>query len=65
MDLIPVEKCTWKYLRASGQKRKTMQAVLAFFKKTIKTQTTFTFVIQGVGIILFDFTLNYGNKNNF
>jgi len=62
VDLIPVGKCTWKYFQASGRKRKTMQAVLEFAKQNYKNTDFFYFRYPGAGSLLFDFTLNYGNK---
>jgi hypothetical protein len=65
VDLIPVEKCTWKYFRASGQKRKTMQAVLSFAKQQYKNTNIFYFRYPGAGSLLIDFISNYGNKTIF
>ena len=65
VDLSPVEKCTWKYFRASGQKRKTMQAVLAFAKQQYKNTDFFYFRYPGAGILLYEFTSNYGNRTIF
>lgn len=65
VDLIPVEKCDWRYFRASGQKRKTMQVVLAFAKQNNKNTDFFYFRYPGAGSLLKEFTLKFGNKTIF
>ena len=65
VDLIPVEKCTWKYFQASGRKRKTMQAVLAFAKQNHKNTDFFYFRYPGAGSLLKEFTSRFGNKTVF
>ncbi len=65
VDLIPVEKCKWKYFRSSGQKRKIMQAVLSFAKKNYKNTDYFYFRYPGAGSLLYEFTSNYGNRTIF
>lgn len=65
VDLIPVEKCTWKYFQASGRKRKTMQAVLAFAKQNHKNTDFFYFRYPGAGSLLKEFASRFGNKTIF
>jgi hypothetical protein len=65
VNLIPVEKCTWKYFRASGQKRKKMQAVLKYAKQKYKDSDYFFFRYPGAGSLLTKFTSKYGNKTIF
>lgn len=65
VDLLPVEKCGWKYFRASGQKRKTLQAVLAYAKQKYTNTDFFYFRYPGAGSLLAEFTKKYGNKTIF
>jgi glycosyltransferase involved in cell wall biosynthesis len=65
VDLIPVEKCDWKYFRASGQKRKTMHAVLAYAKQKYSDTDFFYFRYPGAGSLLAGFTKKYGIKTVF
>ncbi len=64
-DLIPVARCKWKYFRVSGQKIKTMQAVLTFAKQNHKNTDFFYFRYPGAGNLLKNFTTRFGNKTIF
>jgi hypothetical protein len=65
VDLIPVEKCNWKYFRASGQKRNTMLAVLGYTKSKLHDIDLFYFRYPGAGSLLAIFTKLFGNKTVF
>jgi hypothetical protein len=65
VDLIPVEKCTWKYFRASGQIRKTMLAVIKFANTQYQETNFFYFRYPGAGSLLNHFTKNFGYKTLF
>jgi hypothetical protein len=65
VDLIPVEKCTWKYFRASGQKRNTLLTVLKYANEKFNDVGFFYFRYPGAGSILTKFILKFGNKTIF
>jgi len=65
VDLIPVQKCNWKYFRASGQKRNTMLAVLGYAKSKFQDIELFYFRYPGAGSLLESFTKLFGSKTVF
>jgi hypothetical protein len=65
VDLIPVQKCNWKYFRASGQKRNTMLAVLRYAKSKFQDIDLFYFRYPGAGSLLARFIKLFGSKTVF
>jgi hypothetical protein len=65
VDLIPVEKCSLKYFRASGQKRNTMLAVLGYANSKFQDIDFFYFRYPEAGSLLASFTKQFGSKTVF
>lgn len=65
VELIPVEKCTWKYFQASGRKRKVMEAVLKYANENFTETDLFYFRYPGAGSLLKQFSKKFGKKTVF
>ena len=65
VELIPIEKCNWKYFRSIGRSIKTMQAVLNYVKVNYDKIDYFYFRYPGASSSLKKFISLYGNKTIF
>lgn len=65
VDFVPVRESNWKYFKASGHKRKIMQAVINYAKIQYARYDLFYFRYPDAGSLLLDFTNKFGNKTAF
>jgi len=65
VDFVPVRESNWKYFKASGHKRKIMQAVINYAKIQYTRYDLFYFRYPDAGSLLLDFTNKFGNKTAF
>lgn len=65
VDFIPVDICNWKYFKASGNKRKIMEAVLKYARSKYNDIDFFYFRYPEAGSLLNTFCSKYGKKTIF
>jgi len=62
VDLIPVEKCEWKYFRKIGQRRILDKALYAFIQQHFANTDIFYLRYPGASIGLYKTAKKFGNK---
>lgn len=62
VDLIPVEKCTWKYFRIIGQRKILDKSIFSFINSKFENVDLFYFRYYGPSRQLAKIALKYGNK---
>ena len=61
-DLIPVEKCTWKYFRKIGQKRNSNKSIYDYVKKNFTSTDLFYLRYPGASKGLYKIVKSFGCK---